>query len=249
MASSPAPLRAEAAMEVAPRFQRSNGYKLEPKHQLFAIEEAQRWLELGYCRRATAQKRKKVLRLGNVSPGFVTSSAGKLWLVIDYSAVNECLEERTFRMDQLGDLAAFFGPGDALFKADISDAYYHLRIRSCDRERLAFQVESVVYLPLCLNCGLAVAPWFFTKAMRPVVSYLRARPPRLRLSRRLLRRCPQLFVARLNHGRHEAPRRRDPGALPETGPAAAPAQVRLLRKQAPGDSRHRGRHREGTVSA
>ena len=150
-----------------PRFQRTDGYKLEPKHGRFATEEAQRWLELGYARRATAQERKRVLRLGGVSPGFVTSSAGKPRLVIDYSAVNECLEEQTFRMDQLGDLAAVLGPGDVLFKADISDAYYHLRIRSCDRELLAFQVEGVVYLPLCLNCGLAVAPWFFTKPCGP----------------------------------------------------------------------------------
>jgi hypothetical protein len=29
-------------------------------------------------------------------------------------------------------------------------------------------------VPACLNCGLAVSPWFFTKTMRPVVSYLRA---------------------------------------------------------------------------
>lgn len=35
-------------------------------------------------------------------------------------------------------------------------------------------VENGIYIPLCMNCGLAVAPWFYTKAMRPVVAFLRA---------------------------------------------------------------------------
>jgi hypothetical protein len=34
-------------------------------------------------------------------------------------------------------------------------------------------------MPACLNCGLFVEPVFFTKAMRPVVSYLRARGHRV----------------------------------------------------------------------
>ena len=36
-----------------------------------------------------------------------------------------------------------------------------------------------VYLPLCLNCGLSVAPWFFTKAMRPVAAHLRGQGHRI----------------------------------------------------------------------
>ena len=82
-------------------------------------------------------------------------------------------------MDQHGDLANVLGPDAALFKADISDPYYHLRIRRCDRKRLAIQVEGVVYLPLRLNCGLAVALWFVTKDMQPVVALLRARGHRV----------------------------------------------------------------------
>lgn len=107
------------------------------------------------------------------------SAARKLLLFIDYSRVNESLEERTFRMDQLGDLAAVLKPNDSLFRAEISDAYYHLRIRACDRELLAFKVEGAVYLPLFLNCGLSVAPWFFTKAMKPVVAHLREKGHRV----------------------------------------------------------------------
>lgn len=51
--------------------------------------------------------------------------------------------------------------------------YYHLRLRAADGMLLAFYVCSRIYVPLCLNCGLGVAPWFFTKAMAPVVGFLR----------------------------------------------------------------------------
>ena len=141
-----------------PSRQRISEYKLEPSHAWFAKEEVEQWLEMGYARTASPKERSRLLRKIIVSPAIVTSTAKKLRLGIDYSKVNDCLEERTFRMDQLGDLAAVLNPRDALFKADISDAYYHLRIRPCDRQRLAFQVGGRVYLPLCLNCGLSVAP-------------------------------------------------------------------------------------------
>jgi Reverse transcriptase (RNA-dependent DNA polymerase) len=76
-------------------------------------------------------------------------------------------------MDQLSDLAPVLRREDCMFKADIQEAYYHLRLRKSDQFYLAFSVGVVVYVPSFLNCGLAVAPWFFTKAMHPVVSYLR----------------------------------------------------------------------------
>lgn len=39
-------------------------------------------------------------------------------------------------------------------------------------------VDNQVYLPMSLNCGLS-APWFFTKAMKPVVTALRRKGHRV----------------------------------------------------------------------
>lgn len=160
------------------RFQHRSSYDLSPAHQKFAREEVQRWLSLGYVRKANPSQGRRLAQRGMVAPAFV-SEGRKPRLVIDYSVVNESLDQRTFRMDQLGDLAAVLHPRDRLFKADITDAYYHLRLRRSDQERLSFMVDGEVYVPLCLNCGLSVAPWFFTKAMRPVVAFLRARGHRV----------------------------------------------------------------------
>jgi ribonuclease HI len=162
-----------------PRSTRIRSYNLSPADLGFACAEVRRWMTAGFCRVANAADLIELRQRGHVSPAFVTSTAQKLRLVIDYTVVNECIEARTFRMDQLSDLAPTLRREDCLFKADIKDAYYHLRLRKEDQHYLAFSVGGVVYVPACLNCGLAVAPWFFTKAMRPVVSYLRAKGHRV----------------------------------------------------------------------
>jgi hypothetical protein len=56
-------------------------------------------------------------------------------------------------MDTLSDLAPQLRPGDALFKADVQDVYYHLRLRRCDRDKLLFPIAGRWFLPLALNCG------------------------------------------------------------------------------------------------
>jgi hypothetical protein len=64
-------------------------------------------------------------------------------------------------------------PGDALFKADVQDAYHHLRLRRCDRDKLLFRIAGRWFRPLTLNCGLPPAPRLFAKFLRPVVHELR----------------------------------------------------------------------------
>lgn len=161
------------------RERRVREYPLSPGDRSFSKMEIDRWLASRFIRRANGQEVKTILRHGCVSPAFVTSSAGKRRIVVDYKKVNEHLEERTFRMDQLADIAPTLRRDDCLFKADIKDGYYHLRLRRQDQPYLAFSLGGEVFVPACLNCGLKVAPWFFTKAMRPVVAYMRRRGHRM----------------------------------------------------------------------
>jgi hypothetical protein len=162
-----------------PRSGRIQSYNINPTDLVFACGEVLWWTKAGYCHRATTAELSEIRQRGRVSPAFVTTAARKSRLVIDHTVINECLEDRTFRMDQLSDLAPSLRRDDCLFKADIQDAYYHLRLRKEDQIYLSFSLARVVYVPACLNCGLAVAPWFFTKAMRPFVSLLRARGHRV----------------------------------------------------------------------
>jgi hypothetical protein len=59
-------------------------------------------------------------------------------------------------MDQLSDLASTLRRDDCRFKADIKNAYHHLRLHKEDQIYLSFSVGGVVYVPLCLNCVLNV---------------------------------------------------------------------------------------------
>lgn len=80
-------------------------YNLAPADAFFAKKEVERWLVHGLCRRAVG---KEMQFIRTMSPAFVTVSTGKLPLVIDYLKVNECLEERSFWMEQLTNAAPFF---------------------------------------------------------------------------------------------------------------------------------------------
>jgi hypothetical protein len=112
-----------------PRSAQIRSYNLSPADLGFACEEVRRWMTVGFCRRACAADLEEIRRRGRVSPAFVTTAASKSRLVIDYTVVNECMEERTFRMHQLSDLAPTLCRDDCMFKADIKDAHYHLRLR------------------------------------------------------------------------------------------------------------------------
>jgi hypothetical protein len=154
-------------------YQRPRSYPLTPVDRAFAREEVVRWVDRGFAHRAAPAEFQALRRRGALFPAFVTVFAGKRLLVVDYKWANRCMEPRSFRMDQLSGLAAVLTPGDHLVKADIKNAYYHLRLRAEDQQRLAFLVEVEAFVSLCPNCGLAVAPWVFTKAMAPVVGFLR----------------------------------------------------------------------------
>jgi len=144
-------------------------YPLKPTEAAFANQEVQRWVHEGFCRELGWEEARAI---GTVVSAFVVPGA-KDRLVVDYSPHNESLLRRPFKMEQLSDLAPLLHPGDSLLKFDIKDAYYHVRLRREDQRKLIFRVGERVFMPLCMNCGLAAAPWLFTKLMRVPLRALR----------------------------------------------------------------------------
>jgi hypothetical protein len=55
-------------------------------------------MKADYSRSASQIDGLDIRQGGRVYPAFVTTAARKRRLVIDYTVVNECLEDRTFRM-------------------------------------------------------------------------------------------------------------------------------------------------------
>jgi hypothetical protein len=62
-------------------------YNLSPEDLAFARCQALRWVKGGYCREASDEDLRALWRAGSVSPAFVTVTAMKYRLLIDYSLV------------------------------------------------------------------------------------------------------------------------------------------------------------------
>lgn len=133
--------------------------------------EVARWLEAGFVRRLYAAGRRAARC---VSPAFVTYSSGKPRLVIDYRKVHELLQYKPFCYELLPEFIASLCKDDHLISCDIKDAFHHLYVSKADRPYLAFTIDGETYEAMTMPFGLSVAPWAWTKAMRPVLAHLRS---------------------------------------------------------------------------
>lgn len=56
---------------------------------------------------------------------------------------------------------------------DLKDAYYLISVPKTDRNYSRFRFLDKIYKSICLLFGLNIAPYIFTKIMKPIVSYIR----------------------------------------------------------------------------
>lgn len=96
-------------------------------------------------------------------------------LVIDYKLQNGFIEDRPFRYEQMADFILDLRRDDHLTSWDVADAFHHVWLASRESTFLAFRVAHVIYFPLTMPFGVKLAPWVWTKILRPVVASLRAR--------------------------------------------------------------------------
>lgn len=99
----------------------------------------------------------------------VTSSAGKLRLVVDYCHANAHMEPRRFKNETIPELVPGLRQDDELISWDVADAYHNLRIRPSDQTYLCFTHQGWVIAPVCMPIGLTRAHFTWTKVCRPLV--------------------------------------------------------------------------------
>ena len=92
--------------------------------------------------------------------------------IIDLSRLNRYLVLPSFKMETALKIALnILGPLWGC-KLDLKDAYFHVPVNWHFQRFLAFVVDGQIFVFQYLPFGLSVAPWAFTRVIRPIKSHL-----------------------------------------------------------------------------
>ena len=109
----------------------------------------------------------------------VESSSGKKRLVINLKYLNMYLWKDKFKYEDMRTALLYLEKDDFLCTFDLKSGYHHVDIHAESQKFLGFEWEHKHYVFTVLPFGLATACYVFTKLLRPIVKYLRARGARI----------------------------------------------------------------------
>lgn len=104
----------------------------------------------------------------------VPKSSGGYRFVINLKQLNQFIAAPHFKMEDIRSALSIIRQNDFLAVLDQKDAYHKIAICYRSRKYLRFRWKSKLYQFTCLPFGLNVAPWLFTKIMKPVLAKLRS---------------------------------------------------------------------------
>lgn len=100
---------------------------------------------------------------------------GKSRFIINLKQLNLFIKTDHFKMEDYRVASSLITPGCFLAKLDLQDAYFLVPISTKHRKYLRFSFDNILYEFSCLCFGLNCAPRLFTKLLKPVVAFLRAK--------------------------------------------------------------------------
>lgn len=103
----------------------------------------------------------------------VPKSSGGVRFVINLKKLNEYISAPHFKMEDIRSAVNLISQNSYLAVIDQRDAYHKIPVAKVSRKFLKFRWKSQLYQFTCIPFGLNVAPWLFTKLMKPVMSSLR----------------------------------------------------------------------------
>ena len=108
------------------------------------------------------------------SPAFLVPKGADSWrLVINEKHVNLACIPRKCRYESLKMLQRLDLSGVHAIKVDLKDAYYQIPVHAADRKYFAFEFAGSFYHLNCLPFGWLNSPWYFTKVVKALVTYVR----------------------------------------------------------------------------
>ena len=100
--------------------------------------------------------------------------SGGLSTIINLKRLNKHLEKVHFKMEHIMTILPLIKRGIFMTSLDLKDAYFLLPIAKQYKKYLHFIWKDQLYEYQCLCFGLSLAPFYFTKVMKPIFSQLRS---------------------------------------------------------------------------
>lgn len=100
-------------------------------------------------------------------------SDGTYRFILNLKKLNTFIRTEHFKLEDGRTAAKLLSKGDFLAKLDLENAYFLIPVDETSSKYLRFIFQNQCFEFLCLPFGLNVAPYVFTKVMKPVVSNLR----------------------------------------------------------------------------
>ena len=151
---------------------RINNGLLSKAHSNFARDKIQHLVQCGFLK-----------RYDNpicVSPICVVPKKNKKFrLIVDLRHLNSICDAKKFQYEDINTVIELIEPGDFMITVDIKDGFYHIPVSESHQTYLGIHFEGVHYVWTVLPFGLCASPYFFTKTIRPIITYLRSQGLRI----------------------------------------------------------------------
>ena len=102
----------------------------------------------------------------------VPKKTGDMRPVINLKPLNRHVCKKKFKMETIGFAVQLINAGDYMASIDLKDAYFGIPIHVNDRKYFRFMWRDHLLKFVCMLFGYSLAPSSFTKALKPVYSYL-----------------------------------------------------------------------------
>lgn len=95
--------------------------------------------------------------------------------ILNLKRLNKYISTSHFKMEDYRTAAKLMTKNCYMATIDMKDAYFLVPIHNSHKKYLRFDYNGTLYQFNCLPFGLSVAPFVFTKLLKPVIEYLRGR--------------------------------------------------------------------------
>ena len=109
----------------------------------------------------------------------VPKKGNKLRLVMDCRPINELMKVPKFSQEGITAAMDLVEKDDEMISLDLTDGFHHVPVRRQDQEYLGFTWRNKYFVWQFLPFGVACAPYYFNKVIKPVVNFLRQNNIRL----------------------------------------------------------------------